>query len=210
MCWCVVHACRAATPAGCRAWITPPLLRRPKWSPCSTKKASRNLRLPAKNSCATHGNGKRNTAVSSSNNCANWVLHATGSAPASRWMTSARKASCAYSATSTKKAKSTAAYAWSIGIRLRKQPSRTRRSYSKNRTANSTICAIASRTRSNSSSSPRLVRKPFWAIRRSASTPTTNATKHCRPMLGSSCRSWAVPYRSSATNTSTSSSARAR
>lgn len=57
---------------------------------------------------------------------------------------------------------------------------------------------------------PRRVPRPFWAILRSASTPTTRATPRCRPTHASSCRWSAALFRSSATSMSTSTSEPAR
>ena len=59
--------------------------------------------------------------------CGAWAPAATGTAPPSRWTTSARKACCASSATSMTRASSTAACGWSTGIPRPRRPFRTSR-----------------------------------------------------------------------------------
>ena len=61
--------------------------------------------------------------------------------------------------------------------------------------ASSTTCATRSREPTGRSSSPRRAPRPFWAIRRCASIPTTSATSGCRRTPAWWCRSSGARFR---------------
>ena len=187
----VVPACWASTHAGYPAPTTLASPPRPRSLPCSKNAVSTNATSPATSTSNTPGNGKRSMAESSSPNCANWVLPATGTVLPSPWTTSATKASSAYSSTSTTKALSIAASAWSTGTPKHSPPSATRRSSTKRATENSIISDIIliprfpitpripeSRKTKKASTSllPPPAPKPSSAILPYASIPKTPAT----------------------------------
>ncbi len=77
--------------------------------------------------CSTPGSGRTNTAASFSSNSVSSARPAIGTVRASRWSQLCTIRSSTRSSTSTTKAKSTGASAWSTGTRRAAPPFRTRR-----------------------------------------------------------------------------------
>ena len=94
----------------------------------ATRKRKRATISPARNSSRASGNGKRSSAASSRSSSASSAPPATGRANASPWTTTTPAPCRKFSSSSTTKASSIAARAWSTGAPAPSPPSPTRKS----------------------------------------------------------------------------------
>ena len=100
--------------SGCPAPTTPASPRRPWWKHAARRQAKSGTATiwAARNFWSTSGNGRKNTAASSSSNSKSSARRAIGRANGSRWTRSIRAACNECSSIFTKRASSIAANAW--------------------------------------------------------------------------------------------------